>query len=381
MKKIILSALCLLPLGLMAQQTFTVKGKVGSLNEPAKAFIAYRVGKTNVIDSAVLKNGAFEFKGNIDGPTQASLRIKHDAAPIDTKKRVPLDVLPVFLENATIVVTAPDSIKHGKITGSKLNDENAKYTSLFTKMDAEVANLMKQYNSFTPEQKKDSVIMKPFMEKYTAANKDREPLTKKFAEENRNSYIGLIAFRASMGYDIDPKVVEPEFLKYSQEVRATNVGKSIQEAIDGAKRSQVGAMAADFTQFDPTGKSVKLSDFKGKYVLVDFWASWCGPCRAENPNVLAAYNKYKSKNFEILGVSIDEPTKKAEWLQAVKQDGLTWTQVSDTKEGGNTAANLYGVNAIPFNFIIDPTGKVVAKNLRGDELEKKLAELLDKKTK
>ncbi|KQB99499.1 TlpA disulfide reductase family protein [Pedobacter sp. Hv1] len=383
MKKLLLSAICLLPIGLMAQEAFTIKGKVGNLNAPAKAYLTYSVGKTKVSDSATVTKGAFEFKGNIESPTMASIRIKHDASPVnpDPKKRVPLDVVQLYLEKATINVTAKDSVKNAKITGSKINDDNARYKALFAKMNADVETLMKEYNGYSNEQRKDTTFMKPFMTRYNAANKERGPMNKKFVEENRNSYIGLVTYRSIMGYDIDPTVVEPEYHKFSAALRATQVGKDIQTAIDGAKKTQIGTMFTDFTQYDPEGKAVNLSSLKGKYVLVDFWASWCGPCRQENPHVLAAYSKYKNRNFEILGVSLDEPNKKAEWLKAVKDDGLTWPQVSDLKEGGNTAAKLYGVQAIPFNFIMDPSGKIVAKNLRGDKLEEKLEELLGGKTK
>lgn len=131
----------------------------------------------------------------------------------------------------------------------------------------------------------------------------------------------------------------------------------------------------DFTQNDINGKAVKLSDFKGKYVLLDFWASWCGPCRAENPNVLKAYNQYKDKNFTILGVSLDE--KGDAWQKAIKDDALPWMQVSDLKGWQNEASSKYGISGIPANFLINPEGIIIAKDLRGEDLETKLAEVLN----
>ena len=136
----------------------------------------------------------------------------------------------------------------------------------------------------------------------------------------------------------------------------------------------MGTDALDFTQNDISDKPVTLSSFKGKYVLVDFWASWCRPCRAENPNVVKIYNKFKSKNFTVLGVSLDQ--QKDAWLKAIEKDNLTWTHVSDLQQWNNAVAQLYRVQSIPQNFLIDPKGKIVAKDLRGEDLEKKLCEYL-----
>ena len=155
----------------------------------------------------------------------------------------------------------------------------------------------------------------------------------------------------------------------------TSYAASIQKTIDAKKITAIGKTAPDFEQPDTSGKMVKLSDFKGQYVLLDFWASWCGPCREENPNVVKAYQKFHGKGFTVLSVSLDQPGKKANWLNAIHHDQLTWTQVSDLQFWNNAVAVLYGIKAIPQNFLIDKNGKIIAVNIKGDDLNKKLEEL------
>ena len=145
----------------------------------------------------------------------------------------------------------------------------------------------------------------------------------------------------------------------------------IEKSLQSAGIGKVGSVLPEFKQNDANGKSISLSSFRGKYVLIDFWASWCGPCRAENPNVVKAFNAYKDKGFTILGVSLDQDKNK--WLEAIKKDGLTWTHVSDLKYWNNAVAVQFGIQSIPANFLIDPKGVVIGRDLRGEDLEKVLA--------
>jgi peroxiredoxin len=197
-----------------------------------------------------------------------------------------------------------------------------------------------------------------------------------FIKSKPNSNVALYALKQYAGYDIDASKVEPLFNSLPATVKAWPSAKAFGERINIAKKTAIGNYALEFTQNDTLGKPVSLSSFKGKYLLVDFWASWCGPCRRENPNVVRVFNKFRDKNFTILSVSLDRPDAKDKWLAAIHKDGLTWTHVSDLKYWDNAVAKQYGIRAIPQNLLIDPQGKIIAKNLNGDKLEKKLSEVL-----
>lgn len=371
MKRIVLSALAVVPfLGFAQEAPYSIKGKIGSLNKPAKV---YFITKGNNVDSANVVNGAFEFKGNTDEPQMGTLVLDHKGAGLRNITPGSADMLRLYVEKGVSTVTGKDSVKKATVSG-KINADNAKLTSRLKGIDAEMAALTAEYRAASPEQRKSEAFMEQINAKEDAITAKRNGILTTFIKENPASYVSVIGVAQMAGGQPDAAVVEPLVKALSPAMQATSPIKAIYQQLAAAKKTAVGVQAIEFTQNDVDGKPVKLSDFRGKYVLIDFWASWCGPCRGENPNVVKAFNTYKDKNFTVLGVSLDR--SKDAWVKAIKDDGLAWTQVSDLKFWNNEVAAMYGVRAIPQNFLIDPSGKIVGKNLRGSELQAKLAELI-----
>ncbi|MDB5062322.1 MAG: hypothetical protein JWP67_2165 [Mucilaginibacter sp.] len=370
-----------------APQPFTVKSKIGKLNAPAKAYLVYRLGANNVTDSAAIVNGEFTFTGVAMNPVNASLFIDYkgvgfskyiaqnfpDGGPSKTA-----DMLNFFIEKGTINIASPDSASKADVSGSPSNEDNKKLKAQLKGVMNKAQTIVAAAQAATPAQQQSAAFQNSMQVKYKAVQLEQKNVLKTFITENPNSYLSLLALTSVSGPSPDVAEVEPLYESLSDELKKSEQGRQLKSAIDALKLTAIGAMAPDFIQNDVNGLPVRLSSFKGKYVLIDFWASWCGPCRQENPNVVRTYNKYKNKNFTILGVSLDREDGKNAWLAAIKKDGLTWTQVSDLKYWNNLAAAVYGVRSIPQNFLIDPTGKIVAKDLRGDDLDNKLAELLGK---
>jgi peroxiredoxin len=197
----------------------------------------------------------------------------------------------------------------------------------------------------------------------------------KYISEHPNSYIGakeLLAYTSTNTLNESIKL----FNGLSAAIRESQVGKEIADRIALLSKVEEGKPAQDFTQSTPDGKSIRLSSYKGRYVLLEFWASWCGPCRAENPNLLKQYTLYNNKGFDVLSVSLD--SDKGNWQKAIDKDGLPWTHVSDLKGWNNAVAVLYGIRAVPASFLIDPSGVITATGLRGETLNKKLESLFGK---
>ncbi|WP_433902744.1 thioredoxin-like domain-containing protein [Sphingobacterium puteale] len=357
-----------LPMGLLAQNKYTIKGELSNLKTPAKAYLllAENGGFQNK-DSVTVKNGMFQFNGTVDAPRQALISLVRQGSKGGAASN---DYLGFFIENSVIQVTAKDSIKNATIEGSQAELESKQLEA----STRPLTNIIIKMNDEFAGKPKDAAWQKASDSVAGIIAKIRD-LQIDFVRSHANSYMGLyVYYHNLLSRKFNPLEMEPIFQQFATGLRDSELGKLSLEKIEATKRSQAGVKVTDFTQMDLSGKPFALSSLRGKYVLVDFWASWCAPCRAENPNLVKAYTALKDKNFEIVGVSLDQ--NKDAWANAVKNDGLPWIHVCDLKGWKNEAAAIYGVSAVPQNFLIDPNGVIIARDLRGAGLTEKLLTLI-----
>ena len=358
----------------LAPDTFQInvsaKGVYNGMRAYLKPYKQTRRGQA--LDTAIVMNGQFIMDGSIKTPGFYRVTIDGVKGELD-----------LILEPGTIDVELyKDSIQMSKISGTALNNTFNNYKNTLSKKGKVLKELRAEIKTIP---KTDSTAIADIRKTYNTLNAELKSYHFKFIEENASSEFALIFLEsicASKTHSLDD--IKNSFKQLagiaSKNDYTKKIAAKIQQQInirEGAENSEIGKVAPDFSAPTPDGEMLSLNAIKGKATIIDFWASWCRPCRIENPNVVKVYEKYHDKGLEIISVSLDKSGQKERWLKAIEDDNLQWHHVSNLKFWNEPVARMYNVTSIPATFILDADGKIVAKKLRGEALENKIAELLD----
>ncbi len=316
------------------------------------------------LDSAKVETDEpVKFSGKLGSPEVLYLRLENSDKPVS-----------FFAENSTIVIL-PDFNEPSKtkVSGSSVHDEYKTYQAMFSEINEKREALYSEYMKARSSGENEK--MKEITSTFDELAEQEMKTNKDFIRENKGSWVSPYVIRQSMYYSLEVDELKSVVNSLDRKVENSVYVNELKKHISVLEKVAIGQKFTDFELPTPEGSKLALSDLTGNnYLLIDFWASWCGPCRRENPNVVALYNEYKDKGFDILGVSFD--SSRENWLKAIDDDNLNWHHVSDLKGWASSAGKLYGVNSIPHTLLLDPEGRIIDKNLHGEELREKLEELL-----
>ncbi|MBW2961416.1 redoxin domain-containing protein [Mesonia aestuariivivens] len=374
MKKVLLIVLAALAISCQNEgknEKATLKASVSNLENGTEVYLARLGGEGRPvpIDTTTVKEGDFE----IDLPA-----VDFQTLNIITFKDVRGNV--VFInENQPLTATIyKDSLRSSKIEGGKENELFNNYIEQLKESGKEMNAMVKSFQEENPDMMQNPELIAQIRAKQQEFQEQDDKKREEIMKNNPNSLVSILILSDMLNSkSIATNEAKEIFNNLAEEVQNSEIGASVNKTLEQASATSVGSKAPDFSAPTPEGETLALKDALGKVTIIDFWASWCKPCRMENPNVVKLYNEYHEKGLNILGVSLDKDGQKDKWLKAIKDDGLTWQHVSNLKYWQGPIAKLYNIRSIPATFILDENGVIVAKDLRGEELKAKVAEMLD----
>lgn len=363
MKRILLP-LAAIAISLAACDTtpkYTIAGTVEG-EQTGKVLLLKFEGRTaDTLAQAEITEGKFTMTGTVDSLTEAFVVVEGKRGGT-----------PIFVENVNFTATLnPASPTDNKIEGSETQNLANQFFAISNETRKGQMELSKEYSAAA--QAKDTAKMRDVEARYEELSKTASEKSDALAKANADTYVAAYMLASQMG-GLDLDALTEKYNALGEKAKASVHGKNIADRITKLNAVAIGQVAPDFTLNTPAGEALSMQSIKGKVKLIDFWASWCGPCRGENPNVVKMYEEFHPKGLEILGVSLDN--NQEAWVKAIEDDKLTWMHVSDLKGWGSEAAQLYAVSGIPHTVLLDENNVIVAKDLRGDALKAKIAEML-----
>ena len=368
---IIATALVAFACNNLKDNEFLIIGEVKDVENGTKVFVEVQdINGMVAKDTAIIENGKFELKGTIEEIDLGFVRIDNERSS-----------LPIILEEGKInVLIVKDSVQNSKIGGTFNNDKFQTFNEESKVIAKKIIKYQKDNDAKYQAARaaNDTAAITKMMARFKDFQEEMNVSSVKFIKENSNAYLSVVLLENFLMKEYLPvEEVKGYYEKLDKSLLTTTKAKNIKKNLDAVSGTSSNSKAQEFSAPSPEGKIITLKESLGKVTIIDFWASWCGPCRMENPNVVALYKEFHDQGLNIIGVSLDKDAGK--WKDAIAKDGLTWAHVSNLKFWDEPIAKLYGVESIPATFILDAEGNIVAQNLRGDELKAKVKELLTSK--